>query len=104
MLFDIILHTICIFLSHYIFYVYFLVGYAIFKILVHISIVAYHSFLNIRYYKKEKADWNIREEAINKIKESNPHFFDPYDPIFNEKHADELNRIIDSFYNKKKRK
>lgn len=91
-------------MSHYIFYVYFLVGYAIFKILVHISIVAYHSFLDIRYYKKEKADWNIREEAINKIKKSNLHFFDPYDPIFNEKHADELNRIIDSFYNKKKRK
>lgn len=104
MIFDIIFYTLFVFLSYYIFYAYFLFGYVIFKILIHISIVKYHSILDIRYYKKENEDWNIREKAINKIKESNPHFFNLYDPIFNEKHADELNQIIDGLYYKKKRK
>ncbi len=80
MVLDIVFHTLFIFLSNYIFYVYFLAGYGIFKILVLISVLEYLKILDFYYYKKEKENWKLREDAIKKIKVSNPHFFDFYDP------------------------
>ena len=81
MVFDIILHTLFIFLAHLTFYVYFLVGCGIFKIFALISVSEYHRILDFYYYKKEQKNWQLRENSIRKIKESNPHFFDLYDPI-----------------------
>lgn len=97
MVLDIIFHIVCIFLSHNVLFKYFLFGYAALKFFVYISIIIYYHFLDSLYYKKEKEDWNIREEAIKKIKESNPHFFDPYDPILNEKNASTSNFFIDDY-------
>lgn len=85
MVFDIIFHTLFIFLAHYIFYVYFLAGYGIFKIFALISVLQYQQILDYFYYKKEKENWKLREDAIKKIKKSNPHFFDFYDPSILEK-------------------
>lgn len=97
MVFDIIFYTLCIFLSLNVLFKYFLFGYAVLKFFIYICIIIYYPFLDSRYYKKEKEDWNIREEAIKKIKESNPHFFDPYDPILNEKNASASNFLIDDY-------
>ncbi len=85
MAFDIIFHTLFIFLAHCIFYVYFLVCYGIIKIFVLISVSVYLDILDFYYYKKEKENWKLREEAIKKIKLSNPHFFYFYDPSIWEK-------------------
>ncbi len=97
MVFDIIFHTLFIFLLHYIFYAYFLVGYGIFKIIVFFSALEYLKILDLYYYKKEKENWKLREDAIKKIKESNPHFFDRYDPIFWEKYFPQFADFTNNF-------
>lgn len=102
MVLDIIFHTLFIFLSPYIFYVYFIVGYGIIKILVLISVTLYQNILDFYYYKKEKENWKLRENAIKKIKETNPHFFDFYDPSIWEKHMPQFADFANNFDNQKR--
>ncbi len=75
MVLDIVFHTLFIFLLHYIFYVYFLVGYGIFKIIVFFSVLQYLKILDLYYYKKEKENWKLREDAIKKNKRIQSAFF-----------------------------
>ena len=76
MILDIITNTLLIFLPKNRLYLFFMMLYCLLKLAVLFSGGVYYRTLDIYYEKKEQKNPELREEAIKKIKETNPHFFD----------------------------
>lgn len=84
MVFDIITNILFIFLLKYSFYIYFVKGYSVLKLLVFMSVITYYIRLDEKYQKKEQESKEYEDECIKKILETNPNFFDFPEPSIQE--------------------
>ncbi len=81
MLSDIISNILFIFLSKYSFFQYFIKGYGVLKLVFFLLVNNYRIRIDSKCRKKEEESSEYIEESIEKILETNPHFFDCSEPF-----------------------